>query len=73
MFKSLLIAALPILAVVAQVEPSEPAPGEKFNEGADCNISWAVDPTGTWTELNIELMSGSNTQMTHLTSERNQY
>ena len=69
MFKAILIATLPILAVVAQVEPSEPAPGDKFNEGSDCSISWAVDPTGTWTTLNIELMSGENTAMKHLTSK----
>ncbi|THH12076.1 hypothetical protein EW145_g242 [Phellinidium pouzarii] len=69
MFKPLFIAAvLPALAVVAQVGPTEPAPGDSFNEGASCTIDWTVDTTGQWTTLNIELMTGSNEDMEHLTT-----
>lgn len=70
MFKSsLFIAVFPTLAAFAMVTPSEPAPGTVFKQGDTCNIEWDVDTTGTWTETNIELMTGSNTEMIHLTSK----
>ncbi|KAI0047397.1 hypothetical protein FA95DRAFT_1472117, partial [Auriscalpium vulgare] len=48
--------------------PSEPGPGEIFNEGANCHVAWTPDPTGLWKVTNIELMTGSNTNMVHLTT-----
>ncbi|KAI5123196.1 hypothetical protein M0805_003963 [Coniferiporia weirii] len=69
MFKALFVAAaLPALAVLAEVVPSEPAPGNIYNEGASCTIQWDADTTGVWTTLNIELMTGSNSDMVHLTT-----
>lgn len=69
MSKAILLATLlPALAVLAQVGPSEPAPGNVYNSGSTCEIAWTADTSGQWTTLNIQLMSGSNTQMVHLTS-----
>jgi len=45
--------------------PLTPVPAEA---GATCLISWTPDPTGTWTQTNIELMSGDNQNMVHLTT-----
>jgi len=59
---------LPPLVVRADPVPSEPGPGDVFNQGANCPIAWDVDPTGIWTTMNIELMSGSNTNMNHITT-----
>lgn len=58
-----------IALVRADPDPSEPGPGSVYNEGSKCHISWDPDTTGTWTTMNIELMTGSNTGMVHLTSE----
>ena len=66
---SLFVVAFPALAAMAMVDPSEPAPGTVFKQGETCTIQWAVDTTGTWTETNIELMTGSNLAMVHLTSK----
>ncbi|OCB86331.1 hypothetical protein A7U60_g6645 [Sanghuangporus baumii] len=69
MSKALFLAiVLPALAVLAQVEPLDPAPGNVYNTGTDCEVVWATDPTGQWTTMNIELMTGSNSQMVHLTT-----
>ncbi|KAH8093257.1 hypothetical protein BXZ70DRAFT_874227, partial [Cristinia sonorae] len=48
--------------------PSEPGPGDVYQEGGDCKIVWEVDASGTWKEMNIELMSGSNLEMNHITT-----
>ena len=70
MFKAtVLTTLLSVLAVVrADPTPTEPGPNEVFNEGANCNIAWDVDTTGAWTTMYIELMTGSNSAMVHLTS-----
>ncbi|KAJ7780334.1 hypothetical protein DFH07DRAFT_794661 [Mycena maculata] len=54
----------------AEVTPNEPAPGDSFNEGATCSIGWAGDATGStaWANMSIELMTGSNNPMTHLST-----
>lgn len=64
-----LAALLPILPAFAEPTPSEPAPGAVFNEGATCHIAWEADPTGVWKEMSIQLMTGDNFNMIHLTSE----
>ncbi|PAV19750.1 ser-thr-rich glycosyl-phosphatidyl-inositol-anchored membrane family [Pyrrhoderma noxium] len=51
-----------------QIFTFQPAPGTVFKQGETCTIQWAVDTTGTWTETNIELMTGSNLAMVHLTT-----
>lgn len=55
----------------AEVIPSEPSPGSIFNEGQNCRVSWNGDPesTATWKSMAIELMTGDNFNMIHLTSE----
>ncbi|EJD41798.1 hypothetical protein AURDEDRAFT_115366 [Auricularia subglabra TFB-10046 SS5] len=52
----------------AQVTPSEPAPGRDFQIGGTCEISWTPDTSGTWGTTYIQLMTGSNDQMVHLTT-----
>ncbi|KZP05984.1 hypothetical protein FIBSPDRAFT_914783 [Athelia psychrophila] len=68
MFSLLVIPAL--LAAVASVHadpnPNTPGPGAVYNEGAACPIAWDVDPTGKWTDMKIELMTGANLDMVTL-------
>ncbi|KAL6300853.1 hypothetical protein BKA93DRAFT_902666 [Sparassis latifolia] len=62
-------ALLAFIAVVhADPTPSDPSPGDVFNEGASCHIDWDVDTTGIWTVMNIELMSGNNEEMQYMTT-----
>lgn len=69
MLSSLFVATvLAAVAARADPNPSEPGPGAVYKEGGQCHISWDPDTTGTWTTMNIELMSGSNLQMNHITS-----
>jgi len=59
------------LFVLADPAPTAPGPGDKFNEGTDCTFTWDGDSnTGStiWKVMNVELMSGSNFGMTHLTT-----
>ncbi|KXN86206.1 hypothetical protein AN958_10394 [Leucoagaricus sp. SymC.cos] len=66
-----LIAALASAFVVrADVVPSEPSPGSVYNEGATCPIVWDADPDSPtiWKNMNIELMSGDNLNMVHITT-----
>lgn len=50
----------------ADPTPREPYSASVYNEGGDCTIIWDADPTGTWTTMNIQLMTGSNFDMVHL-------
>jgi len=60
------LAALALAYSVAGMpSPLTPTPSPA---GGNCVISWTPDPTGTWTQTNIELMSGDNQQMVHLTT-----
>ncbi|KAF7964955.1 hypothetical protein HWV62_1438 [Athelia sp. TMB] len=61
-------AALPaLLAAVAVVRaiptPTTPGSNAVYNEGSDCPIAWVADPTGTWTKMTIQLMTGANLDM----------
>ncbi len=56
-------------AVVPGVIPTAPGPSDVFKEGADCLFKWNPDPAGLWKETNVELMTGDNWNMVHLTSE----
>jgi len=56
------------LVALAEVTPLAPGPGDIFQQGGTCTISWNPDATGTWTTLNIELMTGDNFNMVHLTT-----
>jgi len=68
-FTAVLASSAAILAQ-ADVSPNEPAPGDSFNEGAQCSIAWDGDSSGSdiWKNMSIELMTGSNNPMTHLTT-----
>ncbi|POY70326.1 hypothetical protein BMF94_6606 [Rhodotorula taiwanensis] len=50
-------------AVLGDVVPTAPGPGEVFRVGQKCNIQWNLDTTGTWTSFEIQLMTGSNLAM----------
>jgi hypothetical protein len=57
--------------VLADPVPSAPGPNETFNEGTNCSFAWAGDSnpaSQVWKTMNVELMSGSNFAMTHLTT-----
>ena len=56
------------LTAFADVTPTVPGPGQAFQQGSSCTIEWDADQTGTWKTLNIELMTGDNINMVHLTS-----
>ncbi|KIK05660.1 hypothetical protein K443DRAFT_334822 [Laccaria amethystina LaAM-08-1] len=65
----LLALASPLL-IRADVTPSEPSPGESFNAGSPCTVGWIGDTvsTTTWKNMAIELMTGDNFNMVHLTT-----
>jgi len=52
----------------AQVTPTGPSPGQNFVEGQGCLINWTPDTTGTWKTTYVELMTGDNFNMVHLTT-----
>lgn len=52
----------------ADPTPIAPGPGAIFNEGGQCTFSWTPDPSGVWKTMNVELMTGSNLAMVHLTT-----
>jgi hypothetical protein len=54
----------------ADVTPSVPGPGIVYTVGGVCHIEWDGDHDSNtvWKDMSIELMSGSNFDMIHLTS-----
>ncbi|CAO1633813.1 unnamed protein product [Sympodiomycopsis kandeliae] len=48
------------------VSPTAPGPGDKFQAGGDCTTEWDAGSDPAWKEFDIDLMTGSNTQMTKL-------
>ena len=55
-------------AVAPGVVPTAPGNGAVFKEGGNCTFSWNPDPSGQWKQTDVELMTGDNFQMVHLTS-----
>ncbi|GAA5923609.1 uncharacterized protein JCM15063_003704 [Sporobolomyces koalae] len=60
-------------SVHADVVPTAPGPGDSFNvrllenvPERGCTVQWNLDTTGTWKDFTIQLMTGSNFQMTPL-------
>ncbi|KAI0771613.1 Ser-Thr-rich glycosyl-phosphatidyl-inositol-anchored membrane family-domain-containing protein [Trametes elegans] len=53
---------------LAEVTPTAPGPGDAFAAGSDCTIKWDADTSGQWTNVSISLMSGSNNNMTRVTT-----
>jgi len=68
MFSKFIIAAIAAGALLARADPdpSVPGPGDVYNEGSNCQIEWAADSSGTWTQMSIQLMTGDNLGMVHL-------
>ncbi|KAG6917100.1 hypothetical protein DXG01_003920 [Tephrocybe rancida] len=58
------------LLVRADVIPSVPGPGIVYKVGGTCHIEWGgdVDSTAAWKDMAIELMTGDNFNMVHLTT-----
>ncbi|KAF9465561.1 hypothetical protein BDZ94DRAFT_1288716 [Collybia nuda] len=65
-----LLASASFLAVRADVVPSVPGPGVVYNSGATCRIEWDGDKDSNtvWKNMSIQLMTGSNFEMVHLTT-----
>ncbi|KAI0675569.1 hypothetical protein C8Q78DRAFT_332367 [Trametes maxima] len=64
------LVALVAGAVVVRADPTPtaPGPGDVFKQGGQCTFTWDVDTTGTWKQMNVELMTGDNWNMVHLTT-----
>lgn len=59
LLQSLALAALALAAVAsAAVNPLAPGPGNSFREGAPCPMQYALDTTGLWSNMTIDLMTG---------------
>ncbi|KAG7094460.1 hypothetical protein E1B28_008056 [Marasmius oreades] len=64
-----LFAALSTLSTIsAVVIPTAPGPGAVFNQGSKCSTSWVGDTEGKWNDMTIELMTGDNFRMIHLST-----
>ncbi|KAI9062726.1 hypothetical protein FKP32DRAFT_1573489 [Trametes sanguinea] len=50
------------------VIPTAPGPNDVFREGGQCTFSWTPDPSGTWKQTDVELMTGDNFNMVFLTT-----
>ncbi|TBU33998.1 hypothetical protein BD309DRAFT_969427 [Dichomitus squalens] len=70
MFAYAALAALIANAAFARAEvvPTAPGPGDVFKQGGQCTFTWTPDTTGVWKQMNVELMSGDNWQMSHITT-----
>ncbi|KZT74375.1 hypothetical protein DAEQUDRAFT_190275 [Daedalea quercina L-15889] len=68
--------SLPVLAMsvslaslaLADVTPTAPGPNETFIAGFNCTVDWDADMSGTWKNMTIDLMSGSNDNMSTVTN-----
>jgi hypothetical protein len=65
------LASSAVLLSNAIVTPNAPGPGDSFNQGTKCSLSWAGDTVSTtaWANMAIELMTGKNEAMVHVTSQ----
>jgi len=70
MLSSLALASVILAPFFAKADPNptEPSGLSVFNEGETCLIRWDPDTTGEWTTMNIQLMTGSNLNMVHITT-----
>ncbi|CAE6394293.1 unnamed protein product [Rhizoctonia solani] len=57
-----------VAGVVAAPNPTEPSGSSVFNAGQQCTIKWDADATGSWKDMNIQLMTGDNWNMIHITT-----
>ncbi|KAF8075242.1 hypothetical protein FPV67DRAFT_1777928 [Lyophyllum atratum] len=65
-----LLASASLLVVRADVGPTVPGPGTIYKEGKKCHIEWTGDAGSktAWKNMAIELMTGDNFNMKHLTT-----
>ncbi|KAF8638408.1 hypothetical protein AX17_002233, partial [Amanita inopinata Kibby_2008] len=65
-----LLATIPAFLANADVTPSEPGPNSVYKAGGTCHVSWDADTSSptAWKNMAIELMTGSNYNMVHLTT-----
>ncbi|TRM58830.1 hypothetical protein BD626DRAFT_410147 [Schizophyllum amplum] len=74
MVQSYIAAALALTATAALVRadatPTDPGPGSSFTAGKECTFNWDADTDSTtaWKSMTVELMSGSNQAMNHITT-----
>lgn len=54
--------------VSAAPNPTEPSSTSVFNVGGTCSIKWDADSTKTWKSMSIQLMTGDNWNMIHITT-----
>ncbi|KAJ3553280.1 hypothetical protein NM688_g3698 [Phlebia brevispora] len=66
----LAVLSLPLLftRALSELTPTAPGPGQTFNAGSECTIEWQADESGTWTNVTIDLKSGSNDNQTLVTN-----
>ena len=57
---ALLALALPALPSFAAVTPTSPDGSTSVNVGSDIKALWSADTTGSWKNTTIQLMTGSN-------------
>ncbi|GAA5913228.1 hypothetical protein JCM5296_006859 [Sporobolomyces johnsonii] len=62
-----LFALAPVLARAAVVPTAPGGVGLVFRAGGNCWFKYDLDSTGTWKAMDVDLMSGSNTQMVNVT------
>ncbi|KAK7470589.1 hypothetical protein VKT23_002013 [Stygiomarasmius scandens] len=63
---STFLALLTLIPLVAggTFTPTAPGPGDRFKARENCTISWTPSTDGSWKNVSITLMSGSNNNMT---------
>ncbi|KAG2156113.1 hypothetical protein DEU56DRAFT_688880, partial [Suillus clintonianus] len=52
----------------ATIKPVSPGPGDVFRSGSPCSIYWDTDSAQPWRNTTIRLMSGSNLDMSFVTT-----
>ncbi|CAE6334603.1 unnamed protein product [Rhizoctonia solani] len=57
-----------VVGAAAAPNPTEPSGASVFNVGQQCSIKWDADATGTWKDMSIQLMTGDNWNMIHITT-----
>lgn len=67
-YSTFFLASLLTSCFAGPLAPLQPAPNNQFTEGGPLSISWSPDTTGAWKVTNIELMTGNNFDMVHLTT-----
>ncbi|KAI0719567.1 hypothetical protein C8T65DRAFT_569074 [Cerioporus squamosus] len=55
-------------AAATELTPTAPGPDDSYAAGSPCTIQWNADTSGKWNNVSIYLMSGSNDNVTRLTT-----